>query len=138
MINFFKNHLAKRAQRKADKSAKGEASAKHEFKSLLAQLDHDDLSEYMRYLRSPWHIWWNNFFAGMARGLGFIVGATILVSLMVYLFVNVFVNLPVVGETFQWFNENIKIEEIKNLGNSLYQLSQMQQEQIELLKKIAH
>lgn len=123
---------------KKGKTAKEiDTSIHKEFKNIISHLNRDDLTEYVRYLRSPWYIWWNNFFAGMARGLGFVIGATILVSLFVYVFLNILVHLPVVGDTFQWINENIKVEEIKNLGNSLYQLTQMQQEQIDLLKQIA-
>lgn len=108
------------------------------LKKMITQLDKDDISDYVRYLRSPWHIWWNNFFAGMARGLGFVIGATLLVSIFVYVFVNILVNLPVVGDTFQWVSDNVNLEEIQNLGNSLYQLTQLQQEQIDLLKQLAH
>lgn len=132
-MKFFKD----RAKNKAKVIQKTEKAIQSEFKTIISHLNRDDLSDYVRYLRSPWHIWWNNFFAGMARGLGFVIGATILVSIFVYLFVNVLVNLPIVGDTFQWVSENVKLEEIQNLGNSLYQLTQMQQEQIDLLKQLA-
>ncbi len=130
-MNFLKDKSKNKIVQKTEKAVESK------FKSIVSHLNSDDLSEYVRYLRSPWHIWWNNFFAGMARGLGFVIGATILVSIFVYLFVNILVNLPVVGESFQWVSENVKLEEIQNLGNSLYQLTQLQQEQIELLKQLA-
>lgn len=104
---------------------------------LKKHLDKDALTAYVRYLRSPWRIWWSNFLAGLARGLGFVIGATVLVSLFIYLFVQVLVSLPWVGDSFQWVSDNVKLEEIQNLGVSLNRLVEMQEKQVELLEGLS-
>jgi hypothetical protein len=59
------------------------------------------LDDFVRYLHSPWRIIWSNLFAGIFRGLGFIIGATVVLALVVYVLVQVLGNIPVVGEFFQ-------------------------------------
>lgn len=107
-----------------------------EFKTIVSHLNSDDLSKFVKYLKSPWRIWWTNFFAGMARGLGFVIGATVLVSIVVYFFVSFLVNLPWVGDTFQWVSDNVNLEQIQGLGNSLGKLIELQEKQVEILEQI--
>ncbi len=60
------------------------------------------LDEFARYLHSPWRIMWSNLLAGIFRGLGFVIGATVVLAVSVYVLVQVLGNIPVVGEFFQW------------------------------------
>jgi hypothetical protein len=60
------------------------------------------MDDFVRYLHSPWRIIWSNLLAGIFRGLGFIVGATVVIAVSVYILVQVLGNLPIVGE---WFAE---------------------------------
>jgi len=60
------------------------------------------LDDFVRYLRSPWRIIWSNLLAGIFRGLGFLIGATVIVAVAVYILVQILGNLPIVGE---WFAE---------------------------------
>lgn len=106
------------------------------FRGVVKNMKQGDLQDYVTYLHSPWRIIWTNFLAGITRGFGFIIGATVLVSIAVYFFINFLVNLPWVGDTFQWINENVKLEEIQDLGNSLGKLIESQEKQVELLEKM--
>lgn len=75
-------------------------------------------SDFILYLRSPWQIIWNNFLAGIFRGLGFVIGATAVLALVVYILVRVLGNLPWVGQFFQEVGQFVQdIEETaKHVG----------------------
>jgi len=67
--------------------------------------------DYMRYLESNKKIFWSNFWAGLARGVGFFIGATVVVAIGLYVLKNILVNAPFVGDFFQameiWIDENL-------------------------------
>jgi len=57
------------------------------------------LAEYTEMLKSPGRMIWVNFLAGLARGLGIAVGATVLGALfLIILFKIGQLNLPVIGK----------------------------------------
>lgn len=79
------------------------------------------LDDFVRYLHSPWRIIWSNLLAGIFRGLGFIIGATVVLAISVYVLVQILGNIPVVGEFFQevgGFIQNIQesAATLKGLG----------------------
>ena len=47
--------------------------------------------------RRPWKLFWVNVLAGMGRGLGFVLGATVLVALILW-FLRPFFSIPVLGK----------------------------------------
>ncbi len=57
------------------------------------------VSEFIKYLRSPWRIMWHNFLAGIFRGLGIIVGMTVVFALLIWLLTNL-VDFPLIGQYF--------------------------------------
>ncbi|MGM0436860.1 MAG: DUF5665 domain-containing protein [Bacillota bacterium] len=68
------------------------------------------LAEYTEMLKSPKRMIWVNFLAGLARGLGIAVGATVLGALfLIILFKLGQLNLPVIG---QFIARIIKIVEM--------------------------
>lgn len=68
------------------------------------------LAEYTEMLKSPKRMIWVNFLAGLARGLGIAVGATVLGALfLIILFKVGQLNLPVIG---QFIARIIKIVEM--------------------------
>ncbi len=57
------------------------------------------LAEYVDLLNRPGRLFFINFFAGVARGLGMAVGFTLLGALLIYTLQRLQVlNLPVIGE----------------------------------------
>lgn len=79
------------------------------------------LGDFVRYLQSPWQIIWSNFLAGIFRGLGFVVGATVLIAIAIYILVHILGNVPVVGEFFAKMGEFLTdiqagAETLKSLG----------------------
>lgn len=57
-----------------------------------------ELQEFRDYLRSPLKIFWANFLAGTARGLGFLLGAAIVVTLATYVLKELLGNIPIIGD----------------------------------------
>ncbi len=56
-----------------------------------------ELEDFMRYLNSPWHIIWRNMIVGLARGLGAVFGATVIVALAIWV-LKIFIDLPLIGQ----------------------------------------
>ncbi len=58
-----------------------------------------NLAEYVTLLNSPKRFLAINFMGGVARGLGFALGATVFAALLIYILQRVMVlNLPVIGD----------------------------------------
>lgn len=104
---------------------------------ILGQPKSSDLTDFLEYLKNPWKIFWANFLAGLARGFGFILGATVVVSLFVYIVITLLVQLPIVGDTIQWASDSANISQIENLGNSLSKVTELLEKQNELLQNIS-
>jgi len=63
------------------------------------EMDRFNLAEYIKLLNSPRRFLFINFMAGIARGLGFAMGATILGALVLYFLQRIVVlNLPIIGD----------------------------------------
>ena len=56
----------------------------------------DGLENFIIYLSSPWRIIWMNFVAGMFRGLGALVGASIVIGSTIWV-LSLFKQVPLVG-----------------------------------------
>ena len=52
---------------------------------------------FIQYVSSPWRIIWVNFLAGVFRGLGALIGASIVLALVIWV-LSKLVNIPLVGE----------------------------------------
>ena len=94
------------------KSAKTKAKpAKKSKKTPLTQAEIDakaiknafkelQVKEFVEYIRSPWRIMWHNFLAGVFRGLGLIVGLTVVFAVLIW-FLAGLVDFPVIGQYFE-------------------------------------
>jgi len=56
----------------------------------------NELEDFMRYLHSPWRIIWRNIVVGLARGLGAVFGATVIVAIAVWV-LKMFIDIPLIG-----------------------------------------
>lgn len=64
----------------------------------VERLEATRIAEYVQLLDRPFRLVYLNFLAGMARGLGFAIGATILAAVVLYILQRTMVlNLPVIG-----------------------------------------
>jgi hypothetical protein len=103
------------------KKSRLERKEKFNERRVAEKVSETGLDDFVRYLRSPWRIVWSNFLAGIFRGLGFIIGATVVLAISVYVLVQILGNIPVVGEFFQeagGFIQNIQdsAATLKGLG----------------------
>lgn len=57
----------------------------------------DDFADYLVYLKSTRKIMVSNFLAGIFRGLGFIIGVTVVFGLLVW-FLAAIVTFPIIGQ----------------------------------------
>ncbi len=69
-------------------------SKNKEKKSKLKTFD-----EFVKYLSSPWRIVWINFIAGIFRGLGILIGMTVVVAILIWMITKM-VDFPLIGEYF--------------------------------------
>jgi hypothetical protein len=56
----------------------------------------DGLENFILYISSPWRVIWVNFLAGMFKGLGTIVGASIVIALIIWV-LSLFKQIPFLG-----------------------------------------
>lgn len=66
---------------------------------LATFMERMKLAEYIELLNNPWRLFWVNFIAGLARGVGIAVGGSLLVALLLYLLSQIAIlNLPLIGD----------------------------------------
>lgn len=81
------------------------------LKVLADRLESMRIAEYLDLLQRPRRIIYLNFLAGIAKGLGIAVGATIVFALLIEVLSRLIVlNLPVIGD---FIIEIMKIIELK-------------------------
>jgi len=57
------------------------------------------LAQYVELLQNPWRLAYVNFLAGLARGLGYGLGFTVLLALVIFLLKQlVLLNLPIISD----------------------------------------
>ena len=67
--------------------------------TLASFMERMKLAEYVELLNNPWRLFWVNFIAGLARGVGIAIGGTLLVALLLYLLSQIAVlNLPLISD----------------------------------------
>ena len=64
------------------------------------------LKEFIRYSSSPWRIVWTNFVAGVFRGLGAIIGASVFIAFLIWV-LTLFVDAPLIGEYAKEVKETV-------------------------------
>ena len=69
-------------------------------KELVKALNAADVVEFLEYLKSGKRVFWVNFKAGVAKGLGVTVGMTLILGVIAWV-LTMLVDLPLVGEYFE-------------------------------------
>jgi len=73
-----------------------EEHQKHLADGIRQAVFGDEFEDFVRYLRSPWSIMWSNLLGGIFRGLGIIIGMTIVLAILVW-FLAGLVDFPLLG-----------------------------------------
>jgi hypothetical protein len=81
--------------------------ALRDLEKIVTIFDQIGFSEFISYLKSPRKIIFWNFVAGIFKGLGIVIGMTIVVALLVWVLTKM-VDFPLVGEYFRGMLELIE------------------------------
>lgn len=76
-------------------------------KELTKTFEAAGVIDYLQYLQSSKKILWANFQAGVARGFGITVGATLVLGISIWI-VTKLVSLPFIGEYFERVETHIQ------------------------------
>ena len=71
-------------------------------------LQSEEMQDYFQYLSSIKQIFWTNFLAGTARGLGFVLGTVVVIALLTFIVSQVLSEIPWIGEMFRWMDDWLK------------------------------
>lgn len=65
---------------------------------VTAAMEKMNIAEYVEFIRNPRRMAYVNFIAGLSRGFGAAVGATLLAAIFIYILTRlVSLNLPIIG-----------------------------------------
>ncbi|HEY8348611.1 MAG TPA: DUF5665 domain-containing protein [Clostridiales bacterium] len=82
---------------------------------LVMDMEKSRIREYVCYLENPKKVFFSNFLAGLARGVGASIGFTLLAAVLLYVLQKIVRwNLPIIGD---FINEIARIVE-NNLRNT--------------------
>ncbi len=93
---------------------KSPRSAYESMQEIADALERVRFYDYVDQAQNPWRIIWKSFVAGIARGFGFIIGATILIWLLSFIFSKLG-GLPTVGRFFEDIGEILMKSSTNNL-----------------------
>lgn len=71
------------------------------------------LREYTRYLSSPRRIFFMNLLAGIARGFGFFLGATVVVAIVTVVITRILGSIPWLTDLVQWLQSALDPANLK-------------------------
>lgn len=76
---------------------------------LAKRLENSGVAEYVKLSQRTWKILWLNFISGVAKGLGFTLGTSIVLAIAYQAISHVIsMNIPYITETLRQFTEIIK------------------------------
>lgn len=84
--------------------------------NLVEAISSAGLEEFIEYIRSPWKMLWPNFIAGVARGVGALVGAAVVIAIIGWILTQM-VSLPLIGKSLSPYVQQIQ-EEINKYTES--------------------
>lgn len=70
-----------------------------DLKQVVRFFEGIGVDDFVQYIGSKKKIFWMNFFAGVARGLGVIIGMTVVIAILVWI-LSYLVNFPLIGQYF--------------------------------------
>ena len=81
---------------------------KENIEKKLYKLRERELELFTTYFEKPWKIFFINFFAGTAKGLGFFLGAAIVIAILTYFLSQFLSEVPYFGDFFENASEWLK------------------------------
>jgi hypothetical protein len=94
------------------------------------------LREYTRYLSSPGRVFLMNLLAGVARGFGFFLGATVVVAIVTVVLTKILGSIPWLTDFVQWVQQALDPANLKAIQNFDF-LKDAQGNIVEIVPKIS-
>lgn len=92
---------------------------KADLANLVNAIENAGLSEFMEYIRSPWRMLWPNFVAGVARGVGTLVGAAVVIAIIGWMLTKI-ISLPLIGKSLEPYVHQVQDEITKYTESTNY------------------
>lgn len=102
------------------------------LENLVEAINSAGLEEFTEYIRSPWRMLWPNFIAGVARGIGTLIGAAVVIAIIGW-FLARLINLPLIGKELEPYVNKIqgeikKYTESTNYNDNFNEMQRLLQE----------
>ena len=96
------------------------------------------LEDFVNYVSSPWRVIWVNFVIGIFRGLGAVVGASIVIAIIIWL-LGLSTNIPLLGQYTKEIDQVVSDyvyktdynDELDRVGNVLLRIEKLLKERAE-------
>ncbi|MDP3975513.1 MAG: DUF5665 domain-containing protein, partial [bacterium] len=88
--------------------------------SFVQALETSGFKEYVDYMGRPWRTFWMNLLLGIARGLGFVIGATVVVAIVVWIISSILANIPIVGDFFRTLGDFMSPENLQRIESGKF------------------
>ena len=93
-------------------------------RELIKAFEAAGVVDYLQYLASSKKILWTNFQAGIARGFGITIGATVVLAIFIWVLTKL-VSLPFIGEYFE--KVEAQVQEYSDKTNYKDEIEEMNQ-----------
>lgn len=92
---------------------------KKDLEGLITAIEAAGMEEFIEYIRSPWKMLWPNFVAGMARWVGTLLGAAIVIAIIGWVLTKM-ISLPLIGKSLEPYIKNVQGEITKYTESTNY------------------
>lgn len=89
------------------------------LENLVEAIHASGMEEFIEYIRSPWRMLWPNFVAGVARGIGTLIGAAVVIAAIGW-FLTTLIDLPLIGKKLEPYITEIQTEITKYTESTNY------------------
>lgn len=89
------------------------------LENLVEAIEASGMQEFIEYIRSPWRMLWPNFVAGVARGVGTLIGAAVVIAIIGW-FLTTLIDLPLIGKKLEPYITEIQTEITKYTESTNY------------------
>lgn len=93
-------------------------------KELIKTFEAAGVVDYLQYLQSSKRILWTNLQAGIAKGFGITIGATVVLGIFIWILTKL-VSLPFIGEHFE--KVQVQIQDYADKTNYTDEFEEMNQ-----------
>lgn len=129
IMQFFKKISPKKDTNKKQETKTLTQEQQKNLENLKDAISAAWLDEFMEYIQSPWKMLWPNFVAGVARGVGALIGAAIVLALIGWILAQI-ISLPLIGEKIEPYIQNIQNEINKYTESTNYKPHFIEMEKI--------